>query len=617
MILAHWRGLNPSGELAISVVLLYNTFTHESLMETDMNFTRLTTLAFAALLILGGCGNSEDADTFAESSATNPLLSYVPADTPYVFANLEPVPDDVIDTFLARMQPALDSMQSHLGTARAELDSAQAGLDDPATRFAHALLQEFDGKLSRSGLESMGFDLSSQRVLYGMGAFPALRLGLSDPVALRESILRVLNNAGVPAPEQVHQGVSYWRLSDDDSGEATAGLYVAILDDHLAMSLFPIMAEDELLSPFLGLDMPGSSDVQARLRKLNKEHRYTDYGSGILDVRKLADQFMSPDTAAGRVMARSGEFDPAMLSPACVTEFHEIIDNTPLMTMGIQELSVSAIAVQYRLETPPTLGNQLVGLVSKIPAADQLSDRILEAAFGMRFGPVRDFLLEKVTAISEDPFQCEYLGELNHDATRALEQLSQPMPPFLNNFLGIRVSLSEIAMNQGSIPENARGFMAVHVEQPQMFVGMAQMFLPDLSQLSIKPGEPAIRLPENLVPVPGIVAFAAMSEDAIGLALGEGEQDSLQDFLNQDAGPEGTFLSANYDMGAYLDYTGKLGAQYQSQVHTENNDSMHYEAFDDIRNSATRAFRDMADRSYTTMRFTTGGLVVENRMTFK
>jgi len=278
---------------------------------------------------------------------------------------------------------------------------------------------------------------------------------------------------------------------------------------------------------------------------------------------------------------------------------------------------VSAIAVQYRLETPPTLGNQLVGLVSKIPAADQLSDRILEAAFGMRFGPVRDFLLEKVTAISEDPFQCEYLGELNHDATRALEQLSQPMPPFLNNFLGIRVSLSEIAMNQGSIPENARGFMAVHVEQPQMFVGMAQMFLPDLSQLSIKPGEPAIRLPENLVPVPGIVAFAAMSEDAIGLALGEGEQDSLQDFLNQDAGPEGTFLSANYDMGAYLDYTGKLGAQYQSQVHTENNDSMHYEAFDDIRNSATRAFRDMADRSYTTMRFTTGGLVVENRMTFK
>ena len=44
-----------------------------------------------------------------------------------------------------------------------------------------------------------------------------------------------------------------------------------------------------------------------------------------------------------------------------------------------------------------------MGLVSKIPVADEISDRILEFAFGMRFGPVRDFLREKVTAIVDDP----------------------------------------------------------------------------------------------------------------------------------------------------------------------------------------------------------------------
>ena len=32
---------------------------------------------------------------------SNELLSYVPADTPYLFANLEPVPEEVIDTYLA------------------------------------------------------------------------------------------------------------------------------------------------------------------------------------------------------------------------------------------------------------------------------------------------------------------------------------------------------------------------------------------------------------------------------------------------------------------------------------------------------------------------------------
>ena len=144
-------------------------------------------------------------------------------------------------------------------------------------------------------------------------------------------------------------------------------------------------------------------------------------------------------------------------------------------------------------------------------------------------------------------------------------QLNEPMPPFVNNFRGVRVSLNEIMMNQESIPENARGHLAVHVDKPEMFVGMAQMFLPDLSNLAITPGDPPVRLPESLVPVPGIVAFAAMSSDAIGLAVGEQEETSLPEFLSRDAGPEGMFLSAGYDMAAYLDYTQNLGTQYQDQ----------------------------------------------------
>lgn len=581
-----------------------------------MNYLRLTTLALAALLTLGACGNNEDTGEVAGSSAANPLLSHVPADTPYVFANLEPVPDDVIDTFLTRLQPVLDSLQSQLGEARTELESTGSIADDPAARLAHALLQELDGKLNRAGVESMGLDLSSHRVLYGLGAFPVVRLGLSDSAMLRETILRVLDNAGIQAPELQHQGVSYWRVGPDHSDEIAAGLYVSILENHLAVGLLPEKAEAELLPAFLGLDMPLNSDAQARLQKLNSNHDYTDYGSGILDVRKLADQFMSRDAIAGRLMAESGAFDPAGLSPACITEIHQIIDNTPLMTMGIQELSKSAFAVQYRLETPETLGSQLAGLVSKIPAADALSSRILELAFGMRFGPVRDFLREKATAITANPYQCEHLVELNDNAAQALEQLNQPMPPFLNNFLGVRVSLSEIVMDQDSLPENARGFMAVHVDQPQMFVGMAQMFLPDLSTLEIKPGEPAVRLPESLLPVPGMVAFAAMSQDAIGIALGENEQAGLQGFLEQDAGPAGTFLSASYDMAAYMDYTGKLGDHYEMQA---GNDRQHLQspAVDDLRKAASRAFRDMADRSHATMRFTPGGLVIENRTTFK
>ena len=108
-----------------------------------MSHMRLTTLALATLITLGACGKSDESPTAAQNAATNELLLHVPADTPYLFANLEPVPEDVIDTYLTRLQPLLDSMQSQLSNARADLESAEGeNLNGPHARLAHALLVE-------------------------------------------------------------------------------------------------------------------------------------------------------------------------------------------------------------------------------------------------------------------------------------------------------------------------------------------------------------------------------------------------------------------------------------------------------------------------------------------
>ena len=595
-----------------------------------MTKIRLAAFAILSMILLGACTKSDEHQVATDSGPGNDLLSHVPADTPYLLANLEPVPEEIIDTFLLRLQPVLDSMQTQLSIARTDMESTAAlpqGSEEAkeashhnemGVALAHALLVELDGKLNRPGLESLGFDLRSNKVVYGMGAFPVIRLGLSDSEVLRVTIERVLSNAGIAAPEQNFQGVSYWRLGDEDVNESPISLYLSILDDHLAISLFPAMAESELLPAFLGLQMPANSNAQARLAELNRTHDYTPHGSGILDIRKLADQFLQAETVAARTLALSGDFDPASLSQECVSEIHGIIDNAPRITMGTTELTTSAVAVQYRVETPTSLAGQLMGLVSKIPMVEAHSDRILEFAFGMKFGPVRDFLREKATAIVDDPYQCEHLTDLNSSASESLAQLNQPMPPFLNNFRGLRIRLSEIIMGHDSIPQNARGHLAVHVEQPEMFIGMAQMFIPDLSTLSITPGEPPVRLPESLVPVPGIVAFAALSDDAIGLALGEGEESGLLPYLDRKAGPQGTFLAASYDVATYLDYTGKLGGNDQDGMDQDNGDhDAHSQAAREIHQAALKSFSEMADRSYTTLRFTSDGFVADNQMTFK
>lgn len=567
-----------------------------------MTQLRIFTLALAALLVMAACGKSDQQASALPDGGSNTLLAFVPPDAPYVAANLEPIPENVLESYLAKAQPVLDSLQDRMSRARSRMEAdGEAGNSDPSEKLAHALLSELDGKLNRAGMESIGFDLRALHAVYGVGAFPVVRLGLSDPAALRATILRILDEAGVPAPEQDFQGVSYWKISDEGPDDVPVGVYISILEEHLAIGILPLVAEMELLPAFLGLEMPPGSDAASRLAELNGAHGYTPYGSGILDTHALIDALVQPGSLAGRAMASSTHLSHSPMTPECISEIHGIADNAPRMTMGVQDLDEHAIAMQYRIEAPDSLAGRLMSLVSEIPMVGGLPGKVVEFAFGLKFGPVRDFLVEKATAISNDPYQCEHLAELNLKAADALARLNQPMPPFLNNFRGVRVSLTEFILGRETLPENARGYLALHVEQPQMLVGMAQMLLPDISELAITPGDPPVRLPENMVPAPGVVAYASMTGNAIGIALGEGEEAGLAGFLEEKNGPKGMFLSASYDVGAYLGYQ-----ELFSDPAGTNDGEL-----------AAAAFRDIADRSASSLSFTPEGLVIDNRVTFK
>ena len=584
-----------------------------------MRYLRLMAIGTVLLLMVAACSKTENTEEMVVEKTENTLFDYVPSDTPYLAGNLEPTPDEVIEVFLQRFQPVFDSVQSELGTFRQTLQE-EAVHNEHGSKLANAVLQELDGKLNRQGMESLGFDLRAHQVVYGMGVFPVMRISLSDSNALRATIQRVLTNAEIDAPELEYQGISYWRLSDGDTADAPVGIYVSIFADHLALSIFPPMAETELLPAFLGLEMPGDSNAASRLAELNTNHGYTSYGSGILDLDRLVERFISPDTIISRVMATNDAFDPAEMTPECTAEIRGMVSNSPRMTVGTRELTTSAVALQYRVETKPSLAQQLAGLVADIPVANALSDRILELSFGMRFGAVRDFLREKATAIMETPYQCAYFKTLNDNAAEAFTQLNQPMPPLVNNFRGLRLSLSEITEKDG-MPVNGRGLIAVHVDQPEMFVGMAQMFLPDLSELTLAPGEPPVQLPASLIPIADLVAFAALSDNAIGLSIGDGEEASLPGYLAEEAGPGGTFMSFGYDIEAYLNYAKKLEnhveqMQYEFSETDPEQDAV-LQSLQIISASVQEAMASFSDRSYSTFRFTPEGFEGDSRMTFK
>ena len=580
--------------------------------EENMKYPSLVTVSLALVLTLGACGKSEEPAVEATPEASS-LLTHVPADTPYLVGNLQPIPDAVIDANFERLKPVADEMQAQLAQVKTGLQAngSEVTGDPMMDKLLLAVLQEMDGKLNRAGLESLGWDLSSTSVVYGYGAFPIARMGLSDASVLRATVLRILDNAGIDATEQELQGIPYWKVASPDTDEMPIGVYVSIFDDHVAAGLFPLASEAEYLPAFLGIEMPTDSRAAEFLADLNRKHGFTPYATGHLDLHRLADEFLDPGARTARTLMDAAEYDLADFSEQCVDETHRLIDNMPTVTFGVTEMETQAVAYEVIGGMPTALAGEFQALVSAIPAARAVADRMVEFSFGIKVGAVRDFLRQKTQAVIDAPYQCEHFSELNRQAQELMVKLDQPLPPFVNNFRGVRFSLKDVVMDPATrIPTNASGHLAVHVEQPEMFVGMAQMFLPDLSALNLAPGAEPVRIPDSLIQFQNMVAYAAMSEDAIGLSVGDGEQNALQDFLGMDAGKEGTLLSVNYDQAAYFEYQSR-----HTDAAVAHGGGAH--PLLGLGKTMLETAQQYADRNHTEIRLTAEGLVMESRYTYK
>ncbi|MEE4172979.1 MAG: hypothetical protein V2I57_01850 [Xanthomonadales bacterium] len=569
-----------------------------------MNRLPLSLAAATGACFLVACGGQAEPET-----ANNPLLRYIPADTPFVAANLDAVPPEVTDAYLLRMSPFMEQFQAALHGFRTDLAQGSAEIDDPQTEaLLDALLAEFDGKLNREGLESLGFSLEQMSVVYGQGLFPVLRAGLTDAGAVRAMVARVEANSGVPIPEETFQGVDYWRAAEPDN---PMGIYVAILDDHFVLAAAPRSREAEFLPRLLGLEMPAEPLAPATLAELNRDKGFSPYGSGYLDLARVTEELFEADSLTATWMADMGDFDPAAIDPACEREARLVTTFVPRMVAGATEVTADRVGVRYQLETNAWLGGELARLVGDVPPASSDPGRVATISLNLQMGRVVTFLRESSSAMAAVPFQCPQLQALNAQVAQMAQNLDQPLPPFIGNLKGFRAEVSEF--DPASMdPGGARGRVALEMESPQMVIGMASMMIPGFEELQIEPGGDPVEVPQEIMTVvtPEFEAYAVMSKDAIGISLGKGEKDGLKDFLEADGDPDGIFLSADYDAGQLARMQRQVGTQQRYSAEPTSNLEMDVEAM-------TEAYEAMLGRSRFELRLTEDGLTIDNTQDFR
>lgn len=570
-----------------------------------MKFTRILVFITSAVLLLTACSKESDDAVVATGKSTNPLLAYVPADSAYVFADLETVPKEITDVYVNRFQPVLDVMSEQIEQFQANYQAGELQ-DNHMADLGMAVLDELGGSLSEENLNKLGISLQAHHVIYAKDVFPVIRFELTDAEALRNAIARIEVKVGYELPVKDLNGTAYWRISED---EMPVAIYIAILEQQLALTVFPVNAEDKLLAAFLGQEMPAQSMATSNaLAIMNKDKGYTSYGSGYMDIQKLSNEFLNPDSQTRNILGSQINAQLASLDAVCVDELKSMIAKAPRMTAGITQFTANEVAMRYDLEIEDLLASSLAALVPAIPPAGTGS-HLISASLAIKVGKLRNFVLEKATAIASAPYQCSQFQDLNARAEQLMTQLNIPMPPMINNLMGVRVRADDFDPAIDITQSN--GLLAIHVDKPEMFVGMASMMVPGFEELDLANQSEPVRIPAEMLQMEGLDVFALMGDNAIGASIGEQHVKDLGKFLNARAKDNGTFFSVSYDMAKQMEIQAALAGQFQVELED------HQPGVNEYSEALEKAYRQMLDRSRVDMYLTTEGLIIENSMTFK
>jgi len=95
------------------------------------------------------------------------------------------------------------------------------------------------------------------------------------------------------------------------------------------------------------------------------------------------------------------------------------------------------------------------------------------------------------------------------------------------------------------------------MDNAQALVGMGAMFSPELAQLNLQPDGKPVPLNMPQIQAMGISAYAALTGNAVAIAVGEDPQSALTEMLGAEPADPAPLISFSMDAGRYYAFLGE------------------------------------------------------------
>lgn len=492
--------------------------------------------------------------------ATDPL-TYVPADTPYVLANLEPVPKAQIDEWFIKLQPFFDQYGQLLETILHDdplIKKAMNGADNTTGgKLISAFVDEIKTHNTVEKWRELGYKPDMRIAMYGVGLMPVFRVELSDAEAFKATISRIETKVGEKLLTGKVGNQEYWLVDG-----AKMQLLFGIQGNQLVLGAAPKNASEELRKQLFGITRPTKNLLDSgKLAELNKKYNYTPYASGYIDIRHIGALIIGEHSKTDEefVIGVGGSFPER--DPVCAKEMDAMLNHYPRMVFGYNEFSTKRMVMDGKLELEPELAKDLMATFSNpMPGMGAKGEGLLDFTMSIPLLKLKDFALKQVQLVIDKPFQCKFLAKFNDEASKIKTNLDQTVPPPASDIMGMRITLSHLALKEGMKPEFS-GKVLLAINNPMVLTGMAQMMVPELKDFKITTDSKPVALPNDpKIPAEYGPIYVAMNDKAIAASIGKGEETGLADYLAAPSAQQPTFFRMGFD-GAIYDFYGQLFEQ--------------------------------------------------------
>lgn len=519
--------------------------------------TKIICVMTVGALLLTGCGrDDEDKAAAAVPAESVAILKYIPADSPYVFASLAPLPDDVMDQLEPKLDRILVAYQSVLREVVAQqTEAADNELEAEEAERVQAFVNELAGLLSMDGLRDAGIARDSLGAVYGNGLLPVVRFELSDSGKFESTLARLEERAGSEMPTDEVDGQTY-RYFDADEFR----ILIAVTDDQAVFSLVPSGFNEDQTGRALGVTLPGENIAGTGVfEELLSKYSFDNYMVGFIDLPEVAERFVGEPTGLDTDLLGMMNYDNTQLSDVCKTEIREMAGVMPRMVLGYTNITAKRFDSNLVFELRDDLAAAMQALPAAVPGLGASTDALM--AFGMSIDAMaaRSFLEARFDAIEADPFECEHFADIQAGVASGRQSLNQPVPPMVYDFKGFLAVIDDIEgldVATQTPPTSVDGTFLLAMDNAQALVAMGAMFSPELAALDLQPdGQPvAMDLPQ--LQAMGMEAFAALNEGAVAISVGADAESEVAGMLTAESVSPPPFMSFSMDAARYYGFMG-------------------------------------------------------------